>query len=90
MTNEDESLEDLKYLLGNMGIDILFAIGKGAKEIETIKIFSGLPYACIRGRLPVLMELKLIKKNQENYNITEKGIVFNKYFKDHCKKNQEK
>ena len=89
MTNEDESLEDLKYLLGNMGIDILFAIGKGAKEIETIKIFSGLPYACIRGRLPVLVDLKLIKKTQEIYIITEKGKIFNEYSKDLNKKNQE-
>ena len=36
----EESLEDLKYLLGNMGVEILIAIDKGAKDFETIKLIS--------------------------------------------------
>ena len=64
MIKEDESLEDLKCLLGNMGMEILFAIHNGAKNVETIKIFSGLPIACIKGRIPVLLDLNLIKKNE--------------------------
>ena len=74
----EESLEDLKYLLGNMGIDILFAIDKGAKDFETIKLFSGLPIACIKGRIPVLLDLKLIRENEEEYFLEEKGIDFKK------------
>ena len=74
----EESLEDLKYLLGNMGIDILFAIDKGAKDFETIKLFSGLPIACIKGRIPVLLDLKLIRENKEEYFLEEKGIHFKK------------
>ncbi|MHA1274718.1 MAG: hypothetical protein ACTSQP_21840 [Promethearchaeota archaeon] len=78
MSEEEESLEDLKYLLGNMGIEILFAIDKGAKNFETIKLFSGLPISCIRGRIPVLMDLKLIQKERDGYTLTEKGLDFKK------------
>jgi len=76
MSKEDESLEDLKCLLGNMGVDIFFAIDKGAKDFETMKIFSGLPMACIKGRVPVLLELKLIVKNANGYFLTNKGLSF--------------
>ncbi|MFX1315882.1 MAG: winged helix-turn-helix domain-containing protein [Promethearchaeota archaeon] len=78
MSNEVESYDDLKYLLGYMGIEILLAIDKGAKSYETIKLFSGLPIACIKGRIPVLSDLKLIKKVKEEYYLTEKGIKFKK------------
>ena len=76
MSNEEDSLEDLKYLLGNMGIEILLAVDKGAKNFETIKLFSGIPIACIRGRVPVLLDLSLIKKNKEDLTLTSKGINF--------------
>ena len=76
MSKEEESLEELKYLVGNMGIEILFAIDKGAKDFETIKLFSGLPIACIRGRIPVLLDLNLIKKDIDNYFLSEKGKNF--------------
>jgi len=76
MSKEDESFEDLKCLLGNMGVDIFFAIDEGAKDFETMKIFSGLPMACIKGRVPVLLELKLIVKNANGYFLTNKGLSF--------------
>ena len=78
MMSGEESLEDLKYLLGNMGIEILFAIEKGAKDFETIKLFSGLPIACIKGRIPLLLDLKLIRENDEEYFLEERGIDFKK------------
>ena len=86
MSSEEDSFDDLNYLLGNMGIEILFAIDRGAKDIETIKLFSGLPIACIKGRIPVLFDLNLIKKNNLEYFITEKG----KKYKEHLTKNIEK
>ncbi|NVM43560.1 MAG: hypothetical protein HWN79_01475 [Candidatus Lokiarchaeota archaeon] len=76
MGKEEESLQDLKYLLGNMGVDIFFAIDKGAKDFETMKIISGLPMACIKGRVPVLLELNLILKNNDGYFLTNKGLSF--------------
>ena len=76
MSNEKESVQDLKCLLGNMGLDIFYAIDRGAKDFETMKIFSGLPMACIKGRIPVLMELNLIVKNKKGYFLTEKGLSF--------------
>jgi len=78
MSKEEESLQDLKCLLGNMGIEIFFAIEKGAKDYESMKIFSGLPMACIKGRVPVLLELKLVKKDIEGYILTKKGLSFKK------------
>jgi predicted transcriptional regulator len=78
MSKEEDSLEDLKYILGNMGIEILFAIDKGARDIETIKLFSGIPISCIKGRIPVLLDLNLIKKNNEEFFLEEKGKIFKK------------
>ncbi|MFX1418865.1 MAG: winged helix-turn-helix domain-containing protein [Promethearchaeota archaeon] len=78
MTSENESYDDLKNLLGYMGIEILVAIYNGAKNYETIKLFSGLPISCINGRIPVLVDLGLIKKNQDEYFLTEKGLLFRK------------
>ena len=78
MPEEEESHEDFKNLLGYMGIEILFAINRGAKDYETIKLFSGLPISCINGRIPVLLDLDLIKKNNDEYFLTEKGVLFQK------------
>jgi predicted transcriptional regulator len=59
-----------------MGMDIFFAIDNGAKDYETIKIFSGLPMACVKGRLPVLLDLLLVVKNDDGYFLTNKGLNF--------------
>ncbi|MFX0035076.1 MAG: winged helix-turn-helix domain-containing protein [Candidatus Hermodarchaeota archaeon] len=75
---EEQTNKDLKNLLGYMGIEILIAIENGAKNYETIKLFSGLPITCINGRIPVLLDLGLIKKNNDEYFLTEKGINFRK------------
>jgi predicted transcriptional regulator len=75
---EEETYKDLKNLLGYMGIEILVAIDNGAKNCETIKLFSGLPISCINGRVPVLLDLNLIKKNNDEYFLTDKGIGFRK------------
>ena len=86
MIEDDETLEDLKYILGNMGIDILLAIGEGAKDFETIKLLSGLPLICVRGRIPVLLELNLASKVNDEYYLTEKGLQFKKKLNSHFKK----
>ncbi|MFX1398275.1 MAG: hypothetical protein ACFFAS_14675 [Promethearchaeota archaeon] len=88
MSNENDSLEDLKYLLGNMGVEILYAIDKGAKDIETIKIFSGLPISCIKGRIPVLIDLKLIDKDKGEFHLAKKGANFKQYLKESSDKGQ--
>lgn len=77
MKNEKNSFDHLKYLLGNMGIDILLAVEKGASNFETIEIISGVPIACIKGRLPVLIDFNLAKKDSSgDYIITQYGINF--------------
>jgi predicted transcriptional regulator len=82
MSNSEESFEDLKYLLGNMGIEIFFAIDKGAKDFETIKLFSGVSIACIKGRVPVLLGLNLIIEKEGEYHLTERGSKFKKKLKE--------
>jgi len=82
MAKEENSPEDLTYLLGNMGIEILSAIDKGAKDFFTIKLFSGIPLSCIKGRIPVLLDLELIKKIDDDYILTEKGFNFKKRLED--------
>jgi len=71
---EENSLENLKYLLGSMGIEILLAISRGAKDFESIKIMSGVPLACIKGRIPVLIDFELVIESNGLYSLTEKGI----------------
>jgi len=75
---ENESVDDLKYLLGNMGIEILLAIDRGAKDFKTIKLFTGCSLSCIKGRIPVLIDLNLIYKNNNEYFLTERGLNFKK------------
>lgn len=81
MARDDDSLntdskEDIKYLLGNMGIEILLAIDRGARDFKTIQLFTGCSMSCIKGRIPVLLEIDLIHKNNNEYFLTEKGINF--------------
>ena len=76
MENSENKFENLKYLLGNLGIDILIAVEKGASNFETIEIISGVPIACIKGRIPVLIDLDLVKISPQGYILTETGIDF--------------
>jgi predicted transcriptional regulator len=76
--SKEDNYEGLKYLLGNMGIEIFIAISQGAKDFETIKIFSGVPLECIKGRVPVLLDLNLIIEDETGYNISQKGFDFKK------------
>lgn len=69
---------NMKYLIGDMGFEILLAIEKGARKKNTIKLLSGVPMECINGRLPVLIDLNLISKINEEFHITERGIEFKK------------
>lgn len=82
MSEEAKTYKDLKNLLGYMGIEILLAIDKGAKSFETIKLFSGLSYECIKGRIPVLLDFDLIKIVLKDHLLTVKGIKF----KNHLEK----
>jgi len=82
MAENEKTYIDLKNLLGYMGIEILLAIDKGAKNFETIQLFSGLSFECIKGRIPVLLDFDLIKIVLEEHLLTEKGFKF----KNHLEK----
>lgn len=70
---EQEDLKSTKYLLGDFGVQILLAIGRGARTKDSILMLSGVPKPCISGRLPVLLSLNLITQIQEEYYLTERG-----------------
>jgi len=72
----DDNLVSYKYILGEMGIQILIAISRGANNKVSIRLLSGVPPECITGRLPVLSSLDLIFQTQEEYYITERGNSF--------------
>ena len=70
-----------KYLIGEMGIQVLTAILRGGNQIESISMLSGVSVACVKGRLPILIELNLISQfisedGLPGYEIIEKGKKF--------------
>ncbi len=76
LSEDNEQLMNYKYILGEMGIQILVAISRGATTKVSIRLLSGVPPECINGRLPVLSNLNLIYQTQEEYYITERGNNF--------------
>jgi hypothetical protein len=71
-----DNLINYKYILGEMGIQILIAISRGATTKMSIRLFSGVPPECVNGRLPVLSRLNFISQIQEEYHLTERGNNF--------------
>ena len=74
--DSNDKLGSYKYILGEMGIQILIAISRGANTKGSIRLLSGVPPECINGRLPVLSSLDLIFQIQEEFYITERGNSF--------------
>lgn len=72
----EEQMQSYKYLLGEMGLQILTSILRGVFTESTIMMISGVPMACVRGRLPVLINLGLVIELQGEYHITTKGNEF--------------
>lgn len=73
---DDQELISYKYLLGEMGIQMLSAIFRGANTKEAIMMLSGVPMSCINGRMPVLLNLNLVTQNNAEFFITEYGHKF--------------
>ena len=71
LTPEDANA--LKMVLGEYGILILVAIKNGAKTRQHIPLISGVPMVCVTGRIPVLIDLNLIKEDEE-LSITKLGL----------------
>lgn len=72
---DQEDLNTIKMVIGDYGLQILIAIGRGARTREAIPIISGVPEACVHGRLPVLMDLELVRETPELL-LTAKGKSF--------------
>ncbi len=68
-----EDANALKMVLGEYGLLILVAIKHGARTRQHIPLISGVPMACVTGRIPVILNLKLIREEEE-LSLTERGI----------------
>ncbi|OLS14866.1 MAG: hypothetical protein RBG13Loki_1498 [Promethearchaeota archaeon CR_4] len=73
LTPEDANA--LKMVLGEYGILILVAIKHGAKTRQHIPLVSGVPMACVTGRIPVIINLHLACETEE-LTLTERGLKF--------------
>lgn len=73
-----ERIESIKMILGDMGIKILKALHVGPMDVKSINFLSGVPIACVRGRIPVLKSLNLIKDvgNGNAYALDKDGEAF--------------
>lgn len=68
--------ESIKMILGDMGIKILEVLRFGTMDMEGINFLSGVPIACVKGRIPVLKSLNLIKENGSSFTINKEGEQF--------------
>nr|MDO8119431.1 hypothetical protein [Candidatus Sigynarchaeota archaeon] len=68
--------ESIKMILGDMGIKILQVLRFGPMDMEGINFLSGVPIACVKGRIPVLKSLNLIDENGSTYCINKDGEKF--------------
>ncbi|MHA1519350.1 MAG: hypothetical protein ACTSVZ_14060 [Promethearchaeota archaeon] len=81
--SEMEELRSYKYLLGDFGVAMLAAVARGAENSQSIQMLSGVPHGCITGRMPVLLNLKLLEEKSHDYfKITSIGLEFLKCIKE--------
>ncbi|GAB4325884.1 MAG: hypothetical protein Kow0069_32100 [Promethearchaeota archaeon] len=59
---EEQDATTLSMILGDYGLQILLAIQRGARSRSVIPVLSGVPRACVEGRLPVLLNLNLVEE----------------------------
>ncbi len=71
-----EHIESIKMILGDMGIKILKALHLGPMDVKSINFLSGVPIACVQGRIPVLKSLNLIKEVENAYALDKEGEAF--------------
>mgnify|MGYP006289740575 CR=1 FL=1 len=71
-----EYQESIKMILGDMGIKILRILRLGPMDMQSINFLSGIPMACIKGRIPVLKSLNMIKESEGFFFIVKEGEDF--------------
>jgi predicted transcriptional regulator len=71
-----EHVESMKMILGEMGIKILKVLRLGAMDMKAINFLSGVPMACVKGRIPVLKSLNMIKETEATYSLDKEGEQF--------------
>jgi hypothetical protein len=71
-----EHVESMKMILGEMGIKILKVLRLGPMDMRAINFLSGVPMACVKGRIPVLKSLNMIKETEATYSLDKEGEQF--------------
>ncbi|MHA1747408.1 MAG: hypothetical protein ACTSYF_02050 [Promethearchaeota archaeon] len=72
----DSYYESLKMVLGDIGIQILKALRLGPMDVKSIAFLTGVPLACVKGRIPVLKSLDLIRDNKKKVALDKEGEKF--------------
>ncbi|MFX0103717.1 MAG: hypothetical protein ACFFCS_29415 [Candidatus Hodarchaeota archaeon] len=62
-----------------MGLEILKVLRLGPMDLKSIKFLSGIPMACVKGRIPVLISVNMIKKSGNYYSLENEGLNFLKF-----------
>ena len=73
--------QPLMMLLGENGIKILQSLVNGPLDISSIRMLTGLPLACIRTRIPVLINLGLVKDLDSGIGLNSRGKEFLQFVK---------
>ena len=81
-----EDLESLKMVLGELSLKILETLQVGPLDVGMINLLTGLPVACIEGRIPVLRDLQLIMEKGNQFSLHQAGKVFLKYIRENLNK----
>jgi hypothetical protein len=71
-----EHRESIKMILGDMGVKILKVLRLGPMDMKGINFLSGVPLSCVKGRIPVLKSLNLIKENDGYFYLDKEGEKF--------------
>ena len=77
-----EDLESLKMVLGELSLKILETLQVGPLDVGMINLLTGLPVACIEGRIPVLRDLQMIVEKDNQFLLRQAGTVFLKHVRE--------
>lgn len=68
--------DNIRYLIGGMGIEILTLIKQGCLSDYELKRYSSVTQSCLEVKIPLLKTLGLLSGDASGYDITPLGETF--------------
>ncbi|NWF96794.1 MAG: hypothetical protein HXY34_11690 [Candidatus Thorarchaeota archaeon] len=65
-----------KYLIGDMGVEILCLVDQGCTDDNDLVRLGGLSMSCLEVKIPLLTTLGLLIVGAEGYRLTPAGQAF--------------